>query len=150
HFAELGREAQCLPLPLPDSGLEKALQSALGEGGQLPSDVLARLRHLEAGASSALDEVARQVAAAPARQVVFEVPRFDDAVRAAEPAASPVAPAAMPAAVAKITGRTCVTAGAIRLPAEAMAADDGFQAWLTVEEPNAGDAMEMSGIFAIL
>lgn len=152
HFAELGRAVQCLPLPLPDGGLEQALQAALDEGGQLPVDVLAKIRQLEADASAALDEIAQQVARAPARQVVFEVPRFDGPARAGAPAtavAPKATPAATPAAVAKITGRTHVTAGAIRMPTGAIMPDDGLQAWLTVDEPNAGDAMEVAGTIEV-
>jgi len=153
HFAELGRTAQCLPLPLPDLGLERALQAALDEEGKLPVDVLARLRQLEADASAALDGVAQRVAAAPGRQVVFEVPRFDAPSRIAAPAvpdaAPPINQAAATAATAKITGLAHVTAGAIRMPVDAKLPDNGLRAWLTVEEPNVGDAMEVSGIIEV-
>lgn len=150
HFAELGRAAQCLPLPLPESGLERVLQAALDEQGKLPGNVLARLRQLEAGASSALDDAARRVAAAPVRQAVFEVPRFDASARPAVPATRVAAPAvATPVAAARLTERAHVTAGAIRMPDDVVVPGSELHAWLTVEEPNIGDAMEVVGAIEV-
>lgn len=147
HFAELGRGATCLSLPLDADALDRALARVLAEGG-LDEATNAALRGLERDAAAALDAVAGAIAAAPAREVVFEVPRVDGA---AAPAAAAALAAPAPAAVgARFVDIVHATAGSIQPGGDDAKAEPRLlSVRLPVTAPTLGDAIEASGFIDV-
>lgn len=146
HFAEIGRSATCLPLPLDDAAFDVALARVLDEG-RLPDAATRVLRDLERSAAEALDGMAAMIAQAPARDVVFEVPRVDGPP-AMQPAPAPAAAAATAprAASARFVDVVHATAGSVALSAEdAKVAPHLLALRLPTTTPTLGDAVEAAG-----
>lgn len=157
HFAELNRSQACLPLPLRTDDLESALAAAAAEKNGLPANVRERIRLLEEGAGEALSGVARLLADAPARSVVFEVPKLESPATPLAGRTNQVAVTARPSATeaprAAAVGVRCsdvthVSSGSIVLPA-GRAPATSLNVSLPTETPTRGDGMEASGVIEV-
>lgn len=155
HFREIGRGDFSLTLPLDRDRLQSMVQAVAAERDGLPHAVRDRIARLEREASAALDEVAARVAGAPARPVVFEVPRAASAApkgtaRNAGKTAPPAQLAPSPPVGGRINAqigkeRDYVTCGSITLaPGMTPRPDGPLQVWLPTEAPTRGDGMEVS------
>jgi polysaccharide pyruvyl transferase CsaB len=149
HFADLGRDRQCLDLPVDGARLARLLEAVLDEGSQLPEDAARLVRDREARAGEALHRLASRLAAAPARKVVFEVPRLNVADPGAVDRRDRLA-AAAPTLEAHLAGIALAAAGGIELTDDAPEREGKqVEVWLPTEQPRAGDAMEATGEIVI-
>lgn len=150
HFAELGRSMHCHQLPLPAGWLAGALAGVMQERDGLPAPVTATIASLEGEAAAALDEVAAKLAAAPARQVVFEVPRMMPAQNPANAtvgtAAAAAARAAPGADALRFVEASRVTCGSIvdEVVSKSVAAAS-LAVSIPTPTPTRGDGMEVEG-----
>ena len=153
HFAEIGRADACLPLPLDAARAARLVADALAGDG-LPAQTVDRLRALERDAAAALSDVGRRLADAPARQVVFEVPRIDlqpaPAKVVADAAAA--APAGKPATEASASWSAVAhaTCGSMPAPDAGYRSKDGSpEVWLSTQTPTRGDGMEATAVLNV-
>jgi hypothetical protein len=149
HFADLGRDQQCLDLPVDGARLARLLEAVLDGGSQLPEDAAMLVRDREARAGEALHRLASRLAEAPARKVVFQVPRVNVGNPGAGDGRDSLA-AAAPTLEAHLAGMVLAAEGGIELTGDPPEPEGKqVEVWLPTERPRVGDAMEATGEIVI-
>ncbi len=152
HFSELRRSEFCRDLPLRGAWLGPTLAKALEERDGLPEATRRIVASLEEAAASALDEVADKLAAAPARRVVFEVPRMDQSVATvavAKPTSKPAHSNAEGAAPSFIGLARVCCGGIVEQGPASLSRSRALEVSLPTATPTRGDGMEISGFIDI-
>ena len=156
HFEEIGRGDFCVDLPFSSAELHSSLAILLNHPDKLPAESSSIVESLERASAAALDQVAEQVAAAPSRAVVFEVPRLAESAKEkiTSSASISVGAAGAPRNATSVSPRVSFTdvSYSCNSPCNPPSLGEGAKSvsvWLANTAPAAGDYMEAAGIIEV-